>query len=226
MTKTCTICKTEKSVDFFHRQKWGDGYWNWCKPCKAIRSKEWFSNNKEKEKMRAAEYYLDNAKLKRNYRKRYYEDHASEVSKYARAYYARNKQKINTRAAVRNKVRYHADPIYRLNRSMSNQMRLSLRGRKKQRQWEKLVDYSLEELKLHLEKSFTKEMNWDNYGSYWHIDHKIPLSWFKITSSRDVTFKSAWNLSNLQPMVASENLSKANRYANEGDQLLINIRYL
>ena len=40
-------------------------------------------------------------------------------------------------------------------------------------------------------------MSWDNYGSDWYIDHKIPDS---------------WSLNNLQPMWAKDNLAKGNRY--------------
>lgn len=51
-------------------------------------------------------------------------------------------------------------------------------------------------------------MTWDNYGKYWHLDHIKPLSWFDL----ETEFKDAWHLSNLQPLEATENLSKNNRY--------------
>jgi 5-methylcytosine-specific restriction endonuclease McrA len=51
-------------------------------------------------------------------------------------------------------------------------------------------------------------MTWENYGIYWHIDHIKPLSWFNL----ETEFKDAWALSNLQPLEATKNLSKGNRY--------------
>jgi len=65
----------------------------------------------------------------------------------------------------------------------------------------------------HLQKHFKKGMSWENYGQ-WHIDHRIPESWFKITCYTDSSFKDCWALSNLQPLWAKENLTKNNRYKN------------
>ena len=79
--------------------------------------------------------------------------------------------------------------------------------------WEDLVGYSLKDLKKHLEKQFKKGMSWKNYGSYWHIDHRTPLSWFKFKSYQDEDFKKCWALDNLQPKLKKENLNKNNRYA-------------
>jgi 5-methylcytosine-specific restriction endonuclease McrA len=54
-------------------------------------------------------------------------------------------------------------------------------------------------------------MNWENYGSYWHIDHKIPISVFNFEKPEDYDFKRCWNLKNLQPLEKFKNMSKGNR---------------
>ena len=72
----------------------------------------------------------------------------------------------------------------------------------------KMLEFSFEELKNHLEKNFSEGMNWDNYGTYWHIDHIIPLSWFEKTEN---AAKRAWKLENLYPLKSVDNLSKGNR---------------
>jgi hypothetical protein len=77
----------------------------------------------------------------------------------------------------------------------------------------KLLDYSIQELKEHLEKQFSLEMNWNNYGNYWHIDHKIPCSWFHFKSIDDYAFKICWGLDNLQPLKKDINLKKNDSYA-------------
>jgi len=59
-----------------------------------------------------------------------------------------------------------------------------------------------------IEYNFTDEMNWDNYGSYWSIDHVIPVSKFDLTVENE-KFK-CWNWSNLTPvpLLKNENQSK------------------
>ena len=94
--------------------------------------------------------------------------------------------------------------------NFSRRMRKSLNGIKESKSWETLVNYSLEDLKLHLEKQFTNGMSWDNYGE-WHIDHILPISSFNIQDYNDEYFQKCWSLENLQPMWAVENIKKSNK---------------
>ena len=74
-----------------------------------------------------------------------------------------------------------------------------------------MLDYSVDDLKLHLESLFQPGMSWDNYGE-WHIDHIVPDSWFEYNSYQDSSFKECWALANLQPLWAKDNLKKSNKY--------------
>lgn len=95
---------------------------------------------------------------------------------------------------------------------MSRRMRTSLNSDKAGHSWEDLVDYTLEELKAHIENLFQPGMSWDNYGKYgWHIDHKTPVSSFNIGSYDCEDFKKCWSLENLQPLWAKDNLRKGNK---------------
>jgi hypothetical protein len=49
-----------------------------------------------------------------------------------------------------------------------------------------------------LEYNFTNEMNWDNYDTFWSIDHVIPVCKFDLTIEDD-KFKCC-NWSNLIPV--------------------------
>ena len=84
-------------------------------------------------------------------------------------------------------------------------------NKKAKRNWETLVDYTLEKLTKHLEKQFDSKMNLDNYGSYWVVDHVRPKSAFHYTPSKDLGFKQCWSLKNLQPLEKIANIRKNNR---------------
>ena len=53
---------------------------------------------------------------------------------------------------------------------------------------------------------FTEDMNWDNYGSFWVVDHIVPFRMFDLFNEQDL--KICWNYRNLMPIIASDNLKK------------------
>ena len=103
------------------------------------------------------------------------------------------------------------NPKYRLDCNMGILMHHSLKDKKAGRKWEELVNYNLEELIEHLENQFDDKMNWENYGSYWHVDHILPRSSFKYNYPEDPEFKKCWALENLQPLEKSANFRKNNK---------------
>jgi len=77
----------------------------------------------------------------------------------------------------------------------------------------KMLGWNLLDFKNHMESKFGDEYSWSTYGYRgWHIDHVKPLSWFKIDSIYDDSFKECWRLSNLQPLWAEDNYKKNNLY--------------
>lgn len=103
---------------------------------------------------------------------------------------------------------------YRLHQSFSARVNQSLQHGKNGRPWEKLVGYTLAELKAHLEKRFQQGMLWNNYGKFgWHIDHIVPVAVFDFSSFDDEQFKRCWALSNLQPLWAKDNWEKNSKVA-------------
>jgi len=109
-------------------------------------------------------------------------------------------------------TKWKLNPRFRLDQSFSTQIRSSLKGTKNGRRWETLVGYTLDDLMRWLEKKFTSEMNWSNYGLVWHVDHITPKSWFSYSSTSDPEFLECWKLSNLQPMMGQTNVMKGNKY--------------
>jgi hypothetical protein len=76
-----------------------------------------------------------------------------------------------------------------------------------------VLQYTPEQLIVHLEKQFTERITWENYGE-WHVDHKLPISSFNIQEMGDSEFMKCWSLENLQPMWGEENIRKSNKIFN------------
>lgn len=71
------------------------------------------------------------------------------------------------------------------------------------------LEYTIDDLKRYLESQFNKNMIWDNYGQYWHIDHVVPQFDLPFSSMKDDNFKQCWGLSNLRPSKLSRILETA-----------------
>jgi len=116
---------------------------------------------------------------------------------------------------LRDKQRRKLDVRFKLNAYFSSAVSEALAFNKGGRTWQNLVGYTLSDLHNHLEKQFKSGMTWQNYGSYWHVDHIIPKSFFKYKSHDDVAFIKCWALSNLQPLERMANFRKAARLPEE-----------
>lgn len=73
----------------------------------------------------------------------------------------------------------------------------------------KYLGCSLEEYKQHLEKQFKPDMNWDNHGVIWEVDHIYPCSKFDLTIEENIY--KCFNYTNTQPLYKSENRSKKDK---------------
>jgi hypothetical protein len=105
----------------------------------------------------------------------------------------------------------NATPQRKLRNYFTSAICHSLNGKTKGgRSWEGILGYSADDLRSHLERQFTPDMTWDNYGD-WHVDHIIPVTSFTFTSADDADFKACWAISNLRPLWAVDNLSKSDR---------------
>lgn len=102
---------------------------------------------------------------------------------------------------------YLKTPTMRLHHRMSKMIRESLSGTKARRSWQRLVGYTKEELRLHIERQFTKGMSWSNMGE-WHIDHITPRAALKYTTSDEPNFKACWAITNLRPLWGVDNIKK------------------
>jgi hypothetical protein len=165
----------------------------------------------EMNRARSMRWYWQNRDLCIAREKQRYETNKEKHHEQGKAWIAANKEKrLETCRKYNQKIR--STPKGNLSSTVSKRMNESLRkGMKSGRHWETLVDFTIDQLKTHLEKLFKPGMTWENYGTVWHIDHKIPIAVFNFERPEDIDFKICWSLKNLQPLEASKNMSKGAR---------------
>jgi hypothetical protein len=222
--KRCSICKLEKEILFFYKNKSSkDGHRSNCIDC----SKEYKEKNKEKE----IEYRLNNKDKRRDYdknriydpvlKKDYYERNKESILLDRKVHYENNRQKKieyqidyqRNNKSKRNQYlvnRRESDPIFKLITNIRNLIYNSFyyNGYSKKSKTECIIDCSFSELKNYLESKFEDWMTWDNKGLYngefnygWDIDHIIPLS----SASVEDDLIRLNHYTNLQPLCSKVN---------------------
>jgi len=196
-----------------------------------IQRKEYYESHKKQILKKVKEYRKINKNNSAKYRRKYYLKHKKEIGKERKEYYRLNKEPIRNRQKIRyqeNKIKIlkKAKSYYQKHKNERNKYRknkfrsninfkircylstrivLALKGKPKLSTTMKLVGCSIEKLKKHLERRFTKGMNWTNYGK-WHVDHIKPCASFDL--SKPSQQRKCFHYTNLQPLWAKENLSK------------------
>lgn len=167
----------------------------------------WLAANVEKNKATCALYYVKNKEKAKTLAALWQKDN-SERAKTNRALWRKanpDKVKVHNRKVY---LKIYSTPEGKLNNALRTHMRRCLlKTTETASQLKHSLPYTISELRVHLERQFLPNMSWAN-RSEWHIDHIIPLSSFKFTSSKDPEFQAAWALSNLRPMWAQENQVK------------------
>jgi hypothetical protein len=167
--------------------------------------------NRERYLERSRRHYHANKEVYRDHAKQYYENNRERHYETCKAWAAANPDKVKVMVRERNR-KVRSTPGGHLNSTISKRMNESLRkGMKAGRHWESLVNFTVDQLKRHLEKLFKPGWTWENYGTVWHIDHKTPIAAFNFERPDDIDFRLCWSLKNLQPLEASKNLSKGAR---------------
>lgn len=177
---------------------------------KRIVNREWKKNNPEKVKEQTRKSY-----------KIFYEKHGHTEEYKERRRMNRSKQGIKPETKKRRNEkqskRRKEDPLVALRDNLSrciNKALHSLGSRKS----DKTIDYlgcSISEFVEHMESQFQEGMTWTNYGrrntdeNLWEIDHIVPIYY----GSPDLEqVKKRLHYTNCQPMWATENRAKSNRF--------------
>jgi len=164
-----------------------------------VATKKYFSKPETKER------------LKKNHKK-WSEQNKEHLSKYIKEYRENNVDKIRQIKRDYERNRKARDPIYKLISNFRTAIYTVLKESNvdKYGHYFDILQYTPEQLILHLELQFKDTMSWDNYGE-WHVDHKLPITHFNISEMGDEEFMRCWSLDNLQPMWGIENIRKSNK---------------
>ena len=204
MSKICKTCGTTETSAWYEKQTL----------CRACYYRKWAKDNKQLKKYNHDRYLRNKKKLNpinctccgKEFMPR------RSDNKYCSKYCA-DKHSRSKRQGEINKYfvdLYNNNLNRRLSHCMRSRINKALNGAHKQQTTLDLVGCSPEDLKQHLEDQFADGMSWDNYGLHgWHIDHIRPLSGFDLSDPEEL--KEACHYTNLQPLWATDNLSKGNR---------------
>lgn len=186
-TKVCKDCRERKALSLFPIHT------NRCKRCQskvvaAILKKKYHSDPVYRAR------HLERTS-KRNM-KRYYSD-------------ALYRSHLLTQKHTRTKTRYQSDPVFRNISLMRRRLLSALEGKLKACSSLQLLGCSPAALKEHLERQFTSGMTWENQGR-WHVDHIRPCVSFDLTDPDEQ--RKCFHFTNLQPLWAKDNMTKAARW--------------
>jgi hypothetical protein len=229
-TRICSTCGFPKTLDRFQKRLYTtkDGevkfcYLSECMDCKNERARKNNPNTKDKRKKTRAAYYQNNKAEIRDKGDLYYQENRDAVLSSQKEYQAANKDKVRESKRRSEKNREKNDPSFKLRKRVSAQVRDHLRrfgSSKKGNSILEFLNYSVDDLRAHLEKQFGPWMTWDNYGFFdsktwddedqttwtWSIDHIIPQYRLPYQAMDEDNFKKCWALENLRPLSAKQNL--------------------
>ena len=184
-----------------------------------VKQSEKYQKNSEYYKAKAKEYYAENQEKMLDVNRQYRKENAEQLKQNQNEYRAANRDKSrawNKKYRDANKIkindklreRRRNDPFRRLRDAIRGSIRAYL-GSKKTRRGStfEIVGCTPDFLRGHLERQFKDGMTWENYGSHWHVDHRIPLA--SGNSADEIKGLSHWT--NLQPLEALENIIKSDK---------------
>lgn len=211
--KTCYICKLEKSTDCFGKLKnSNDGFRYDCKDCR----REYRIQNNVHIQEKNKKYYADKKDDILSKNKIYREQHKIEIGEQRKEYRNREENKVRIKQKnkeylpirkMKIKEQRKTDLNFKLGEILRSKIHKMLKNQKTS--YAKYIGCDVEWLKKWLEFRFNENMNWENLGSYWQIDHILPIHGFDFAKETDIRVCFHWT--NLQPLTGTENREKSDK---------------
>ena len=175
-----------------------------CSDCKIAQSKDcYYPNNKKWDGIKNICKNCDKA------RSRTRDKEKERIRR--RIKYLKYKDKEIQRDAVYKKNRCKADPGFKMLRNLRDRHYRAVKNAFAEKKFRTttLLGCTSKELKEHIEKQFTLEMNWENHGLIWQIDHIYPLALVDWNNEDDI--KKVCHYTNLQPLLILDNIRKGKK---------------
>lgn len=235
-TKVCNNCKIQHNKSKFNKDKSKkDGLSTQCKDC--IKIKKTLYREKNKEKIRSADKNYrdknrDRIKIKhRASNIKYKNKHPDRVREINKKYYRNNKEKYSTYykqryiddikdsrinnkniIALKRRENYkqkRLDPLFKIKCNLRSRLYATVAKGYKSTSTAELLGCDINFFKKFIEEQFTEEMNWNNYGKVWHLDHILPCNSYNLIDP--LQQRICFNYTNLRPMIAAENIRKSDK---------------
>ena len=182
----------------------------------AIYNKNWRAKNKEEQSSKRKQYRIDNKEKIAAQRKASRERNRDKIRARKREFRRHNTDKINEYFRDYMQKRRKNDPCFK---AMGNMRRTFSRlcegvkiGKTANKRFAEFFGCTEECFCNYIEMQFTPEMSWENWGTYWQLDHIIPIS---LCKGEKEIFKRLSHFTNLQPLIAFDNMSKADNIVPE-----------
>ena len=169
--------------------------------------------NKEILKENSFNYREVNKDVLKESKKLYYQnlstDEKEKLKEQKRINYKNNRKKYrkNKNEYIRNRMLN--EPLFKLKMNIRCLIKNSVKRQftEKSKRTQEILGCTFEEFKLHLESQFDENMNWKNQGTYWHMDHIIPIS----SAQNEEEVYMLNHYTNFQPLYWEDNLRKGNK---------------
>lgn len=205
--RTCLKCRNKKEVIEFTKRV------RLCDVCidaylakgtpehKEATRKLWIKNNPEKIASISKKCYIKRIEKEPDYHKKLYKRQLEINPNTFR----------NPRRSANFRNRTKNDLWYRVRQTLSARLYCAIQdqGGIKAHKTMILVGCDAKTLIAHIENQFTPEMNWQNRGTYFEVDHIIPCRFFNLTN--ELCQRVCFHWSNLRPMEKYANKSKSNK---------------
>ncbi len=193
----------------------GQKYRNVCKKCKCEHQKQARLSNVAKYKAKDKAYYEANKHVVLEKNRQYRRDNRDQICAQKKQYYNENKPAIKEYHAnnkeKRNaykRSRFETDIMFRITERMKSRLHIALKNVSGKHS-SKLLGCSKDHLMDWIGFQFENGLNWDNYGTAWHIDHVIPVSFFDVLCLEARQYAFHWT--NTRPLGVRANLTKSSK---------------
>jgi hypothetical protein len=173
--------------------------------------KEYRKKNSDILKSKQKEFRENNKELVAERKKKYWENLSTEkkeeFNSRKKELYHKNKYKNTKKKYVNEKLKN--DNFFKLKFNIRSLIRNAFKREFtcKSKKTTEILGCTFEEFKLYLESKFDENMNWENQGTYWHMDHVVPIS--SAETEEDVYKLNHYT--NFQPLYWEDNLKKSNK---------------